>query len=330
MPNTAVWITIGSWEITYYLKHINTVEINRKSLWWLRFQNDQFPESRSSISSIRPTLVKGIRSYSLFLRCQSEIVWSVLIDQAWNRAISMQVLSPDTNQRERASACSRCGCYHRLHHVRFLPAKWVRANESWLHFHTHRHARQLYACTDTRRSRQSHTPRDVNTHQIALLSIFVTDLHTHINPLKEGWKRQFAKDKWRKLFYSAGEKGSISFHLIFNPNIEMGGTLSPYLFIAIRSATLNAYRSLIKTGYFYDTAFFILPLPFESSRILSLCKTFAILKGLIFKRFVFFTHLFQMQNRWLEINDTGPEDNVASLRLRFIPKNKEAIKETMN
>lgn len=228
----------------------------------LRLKNDQFPKSSTSICSIRPTLVKGIRSHFLFPQCQSEIgVWSVLIDQAWNRAISIQVLPPDTNQRERASACSRCGCYRWLHHVRFLPAQWVRANESWLHFHTHRHAQQLYACTDTRRSRQSHTPRDVNTHQIALLSISVTDLHTHINPLKEGWKRQFAKDKWRKLFYSAREKGSISFHLIFTLNIEKGGSLSPYLFIAIRSATLNAYRSLIKT-FFYATSFF---LPFLSS-----------------------------------------------------------------
>lgn len=44
--------------------------------------------------------LKGIWSLSLFLHWKRLVasVWSVLIDQAWNRAISMQVLPPYTNQ----------------------------------------------------------------------------------------------------------------------------------------------------------------------------------------------------------------------------------------
>lgn len=165
--------------------------------------------------------------------------------------------------------------------MRFPPAQRVFANESWLHFHTNAHAQQFYASTDTRWSWQLHTPRDVNTHQIALLSISLTDMHTHINPRKEGWRRQFAKHKWRKLFYSAWQKGSISFHLIFNPNIEMGGTLSPYLFTAIRSATLNAYCRLSDRNGFFCLSFIHLSFPFLSliwkQQVSFIALTFSIL-----------------------------------------------------
>lgn len=56
-----------------------------------------------SVASLHLHL-KGIWSLSLFLHWKRLVasVWSVLIDQAWNRAISMQVLPPYTNQgRER-------------------------------------------------------------------------------------------------------------------------------------------------------------------------------------------------------------------------------------